>query len=76
MVLRWASMHGLHWGSEIVFTYGPLGYLYPLNACDPGTYGGGVARRDAPARDILLDGRLIVSESCGASAPAIGNPTV
>lgn len=35
-----------------------------------------IARRDAPARDILLDGRLIVRESCGASAPAIGNPTV
>ncbi|MCQ4163530.1 hypothetical protein [Tahibacter harae] len=49
MVLRWASMHGLHWGSEIVFTYGPLGYLYPLNACDPGTYGAFVAAQIALA---------------------------
>lgn len=39
MVLRWASLHGLRWGSDIAFTYGPLGYLYPLNACDPGGYG-------------------------------------
>ena len=35
-----------------------------------------IARRDAAARDILLDGRLVVRESCGASGPAIGNPTV
>lgn len=39
MVLRWASLHGLHWGSDIAFTYGPLGYLSPYNACDPTTYG-------------------------------------
>ncbi|HVH34241.1 MAG TPA: hypothetical protein VM847_09060 [Tahibacter sp.] len=38
MVLRWASLHGLRWGSDIAFTYGPLGYLYPLNACDPRSY--------------------------------------
>lgn len=49
MVLRWASMHGLHWGSEIVFTYGPLGYLHPLNACDPDTYGAFVAAQIALA---------------------------
>lgn len=39
MVLVWASMHGLHWGSDIAFTYGPLGYLFPLAACDPSSYG-------------------------------------
>jgi hypothetical protein len=43
MVLTWASMHGLHWGSDIVFTYGPLGYLFPLAACDPAHYGAFVA---------------------------------
>lgn len=39
MVLRWASLHGLRWGSDIAFTYGPLGYLSPYNACDPASYG-------------------------------------
>lgn len=43
MVLRWASMHGLRWGSDIAFTYGPLGYLSPYNACDPAFYGTFVA---------------------------------
>lgn len=38
MVLRWASLHGLHWGSDIAFTYGPLGYLSPFNASDPPHY--------------------------------------
>ncbi|HVJ61608.1 MAG TPA: hypothetical protein VM555_02720 [Tahibacter sp.] len=38
MVLRWASMHGLRWGSDIAFTYGPLGYLSPFNAPDPAHY--------------------------------------
>ncbi|MEO8673141.1 MAG: hypothetical protein ABI411_17635 [Tahibacter sp.] len=49
MVLRWASMHGLRWGSDIAFTYGPLGYLYPLNACDPNRYGAFVAAQIALA---------------------------
>ncbi|MDC8016216.1 hypothetical protein [Tahibacter soli] len=49
MVLRWASMHGLRWGSDIVFTYGPLGYLSPYNACDPGFYGAFVAAQIALA---------------------------
>ncbi|WP_257387882.1 hypothetical protein [Tahibacter caeni] len=49
MVLRWASMHGLRWGSDIAFTYGPLGHLYPLNACDPGYYGTFVAAQIALA---------------------------
>lgn len=49
MVLRWASLHGLRWGSDIVFTYGPLGYLYPLNACDPASYGSFVAAQIALA---------------------------
>lgn len=49
MVLRWASLHGLRWGSDIAFTYGPLGYLYPLNACDPASYGTFVATQIALA---------------------------
>ena len=49
MVLRWASEHGLRWGSDIVFTYGPLGYLSPLNACDPASYGAFVAAQIALA---------------------------
>lgn len=39
MVLGWASRHGLRWGSDIAFTYGPLGWLYPLAAADPERYG-------------------------------------
>src|SRR5699024_9245021 len=49
MVLKWASLHGLRWGSDIAFTYGPLGYLYPLNACDPASYGTFVATQVALA---------------------------
>lgn len=49
MVLRWASMHGLHWGSDIAFTYGPLGYLSPYNACDPAFYAAFVAAQIALA---------------------------
>lgn len=49
MVLRWASVHGLRWGSDIAFTYGPLGYLSPHNACDPASYGAFVAAQIALA---------------------------
>lgn len=49
MVLRWASMHGLRWGSDIAFTYGPLGYLSPHNACDPAFYAAFVAAQIALA---------------------------
>lgn len=49
MVLRWASLHGLRWGSDIAFTYGPLGYLYPLSAGDPASYGSFVATQIALA---------------------------
>lgn len=49
MVLRWAGMHGLRWGSDIAFTYGPLGYLSPYNACDPAFYGAFVAMQIALA---------------------------
>lgn len=49
MGLRWASMHGLRWGSDIAFTYGPLGYLSPYNACDPAFYGAFVAAQVALA---------------------------
>ena len=36
MVLRWAYLHGLQWGRDIVFTYGPLGFLTPLASYYPG----------------------------------------
>lgn len=49
MVLRWANMQGLRWGSDIAFTYGPLGYLSPYNACDPAFYGSFVAAQIALA---------------------------
>jgi len=35
MVLRWAYTHSLRWGSDIVFTYGPLGFLTPQAAYYP-----------------------------------------
>lgn len=35
-VLRWAFAHGLRWGVDIVFTYGPLGFLTPRAAYYPG----------------------------------------
>ncbi|MBS0584395.1 MAG: hypothetical protein JSS42_14965 [Proteobacteria bacterium] len=36
MVLRWAHLHGLQWGRDIVFTYGPLGFLTPMASYYPG----------------------------------------
>jgi hypothetical protein len=35
-VLRWAYVHGLQWGRDIIFTYGPLGFLTPQAAYFPG----------------------------------------
>lgn len=49
MVIRWASLHGLRWGSDIAFTYGPLGYLSPFNASDPASYGAFAAAQIALA---------------------------
>ena len=54
MVLRWASMQGLRWGSDIAFTYGPLGYLSPYSACDPALYGSFVAAQIALAGAAAL----------------------
>src|SRR5258708_848864 len=31
-VLRWAFAHRSRFGSEIVFTFGPLGFLFPRSA--------------------------------------------
>ncbi|MEO8672519.1 MAG: hypothetical protein ABI411_14470 [Tahibacter sp.] len=38
MVLSWAFMHGSQWGTDIVFTHGPLGFLHPLASYDPVTF--------------------------------------
>lgn len=49
MVLGWAKRQGLHWGSDLVFTYGPLGYLYPMTTPDPARYAVFVAQQIALA---------------------------
>lgn len=40
LVLEYAAQQGWRWGSEVVFTFGPLGYLYP-----PAGLGGFVVER-------------------------------
>jgi len=35
-VLGWAALRHLHWGRDIVFTYGPLGFLYGGTSYVPG----------------------------------------
>lgn len=37
-VLTWGISHGAQWGTQLVFTYGPLGFLMPGVAFDPATY--------------------------------------
>lgn len=37
-VLNWGISHGAQWGKELVFTYGPLGFLTPDIPFDPATY--------------------------------------
>ena len=37
-VLNWGIVHGVQWGKELVFTYGPLGFLSPDIPFDPATY--------------------------------------
>jgi len=37
-VLNWGIVHGAQWGKELVFTYGPLGFLSPDIPFDPATY--------------------------------------
>ena len=37
-VLNWGIVHGAQWGKELVFTYGPLGFLTPDIPFDPATY--------------------------------------
>ncbi len=49
LVLTWAKLRGLHWGSDIAFTYGPLGYLYSMSTPDPAHYGVFVAQQIALA---------------------------
>src|SRR5579859_66878 len=34
-VLQWAHIHGLQFGTQIVFTYGPLGYLLAPYCLEP-----------------------------------------
>ncbi len=34
-VLGWAHLHGVRFGEELVFSYGPLGYLHPRGTYDP-----------------------------------------
>jgi hypothetical protein len=42
-VLGWALRHNLQWGSDIVFTYGPFGFLSPTATFDPTLYPAWVA---------------------------------
>lgn len=37
-VLNWGLVHGAQWGKDLVFTYGPLGFLIPGIPFDPATY--------------------------------------
>lgn len=37
-VLNWGIVHGAQWGKQLVFTYGPLGFLTPDLPFDPATY--------------------------------------
>jgi hypothetical protein len=38
-VMAWAFRHGARWGTDVVFTHGPLGFLHPLASYDPSTHG-------------------------------------
>lgn len=38
LVLAWAFDKRMQWGSDIIFTYGPLGFLNPLASYFPSTY--------------------------------------
>ena len=37
-VLNWGTAHGAQWGRDLVFTYGPLGFVTPDISFDPATY--------------------------------------
>lgn len=37
-VLNWGLVHGAQWGKNLIFTYGPLGFLSPGIPFDPATY--------------------------------------
>lgn len=37
-VLAWSFMHGAQWGRDIVYTYGPLGFLQPYTSYVDGMY--------------------------------------
>ncbi|UXI69216.1 hypothetical protein [Tahibacter amnicola] len=43
VVLAWAFENKLRWGQDIVFTYGPLGFLHPIASYFPAAYGEFVA---------------------------------
>ncbi len=38
-VLGWAQLHGVRFGEELVFSYGPLGYLHPRGTYNPELFG-------------------------------------
>lgn len=38
-VLGWAHLHGVRFGEELVFSYGPLGYLHPRGPYNPELFG-------------------------------------
>ena len=37
-VIAWGYLHGLRWGVDLVFTYGPLGFLQPNAPYTPGLF--------------------------------------
>ena len=64
-----ASTHGLVFGHDVVFTFGPYGYLY----CDPGL-GQHAAVRLAGAGFLALALACLLVSSCRALVPWIGWP--
>lgn len=38
-VLGWAQLHGVRFGEELIFSYGPLGYLHPRGTYNPELFG-------------------------------------
>jgi hypothetical protein len=34
-VLGWSQLHGVRWGQELIFSYGPLGWLHPRGPYNP-----------------------------------------
>lgn len=51
-VLAWAHANDRHWGTDIVFTYGPLGYLNGYASYDPAVF------------EVFLRGQLLLGLGC------------